>query len=418
MMDTIIEFFQQNDYYYLKLLSIPIVSGSIGWFTNWQAIQMTFYPINFWGIKIGKIPIGWQGIIPANGAKMADITVDLMTQKLISVENVFERLNPDDVAREMGPQMKELSEKVVTDAMMKYQPNLWKNTPQLVKNTIFNRTAQDIPDAIRGMMQDVKDNINELMNLKKLCVEAIIKDKTLINEIFLRCGSEEFKFIEVSGWWFGLIFGIPQMLVWHFFPLDWTLPVAGVIVGYATNWLALKLIFSPKRPIKFLFWTFIGLFIKRQKEVSAEYGKIIAERVLNSENLWEHMLNEKGGERMYRLIETHINNGIEKATDTVPGPIMNLLEGTKAYSDIKELIVRDMVRQMPSRLRNLYDFTDKAFDIEGIMREKLQALPPEDFVGVLRPAFEEEEFKLILVGAILGGLAGLAQLFLVFGTAN
>jgi uncharacterized membrane protein YheB (UPF0754 family) len=100
------------------------------------------------------------------------------------------------------------------------------------------------------------------------------------------------------------------------------------------------------------------------------------------------------------------------------GPIMNLLEGTKAYSDIKELIVRDMVRQMPSRLRNLYDFTDKAFDIEGIMREKLQALPPEDFVGVLRPAFEEEEFKLILVGAILGGLAGLAQLFLVFGTAN
>jgi hypothetical protein len=31
------------------------------------------------------------------------------------------------------------------------------------------------------------------------------------------------------------------------------------------------------------------------------------------------MLNEKGGERMYRLIETHINNGIEKATDTVPG---------------------------------------------------------------------------------------------------
>lgn len=413
-MENVIQFFQQNNYYFLKLFSIPIVSGLIGWFTNWQAIKMTFYPINFWGIKIGKIPIGWQGIIPANGPKMADITVDLMTQKLISVEEVFERLNPDDVAREMGPQMRELSEQVVNNAMAKHQPNLWRNTPQLVKNRIFNRTAQDIPEAIRGMMQDVKDNINELMNLKKLCVEAIVKDKTLINEIFLRCGKEEFKFIEVSGWWFGMLFGIGQMLVWHFFPADWTLPVAGVVVGYATNWLALKLIFSPKRPVRFLFWTFIGLFIKRQKEVSAEYGKIIAERVLNSENLWEHMLNEKGGERMYRLIESHINNGILRATVNVPGPIMNILEGTKTYNDIKELIIRDMVRQMPSKLRNLYEFTDKAFDIEGIMRDKLQALPPEDFVGVLRPAFEEEELKLILVGALLGGLAGLAQLLFVF----
>jgi hypothetical protein len=45
----------------------------------------------------------------------------------------------------------------------------------------------------------------------------------------------------------------------------------------------------------------------------------------------------------------------------------------------------------------------------------MNAMSPKDFVGVLRPAFEEEEWILILVGAVLGGIAGFAQWALVFG---
>lgn len=193
------------------------------------------------------------------------------------------------------------------------------------------------------------------------------------------------------------------------------MPVAGIIVGYATNYLALKLIFAPKYPVKILFWEFLGLFIKRQKEVSAEYGKIMSERVLNAENFWEHMLNEKGGDRMYHLIEKNVNSSVQKATGSVPAPILNALEGTRAYQDIRNLIVKDMVRQLPGKLKKLYPLTHKAFDVETTIRKNLQALAPDDFIGVLRPAFEEEEFKLILVGAVLGGIAGFLQWAFVFG---
>ena len=44
----------------------------------------------------------------------------------------------------------------------------------------------------------------------------------------------------------------------------------------------------------------------------------------------------------------------------------------------------------------------------------MKALPPDEFVGVLRPAFQEEEFTLIMVGAVLGGVAGLLQYLVVF----
>lgn len=54
-------------------LSMPLVAALIGWFTKLVAIEMMFKPIDFVGFKIGKIPIGWQGMIPRQAPKMAAI---------------------------------------------------------------------------------------------------------------------------------------------------------------------------------------------------------------------------------------------------------------------------------------------------------------------------------------------------------
>ncbi|HMY10938.1 MAG TPA: DUF445 domain-containing protein, partial [Turneriella sp.] len=59
----------------LVYLSMPITSAFVGWLTNWIAIKMTFYPLNFWGIPPY---IGWQGIIPRKAHKMASKSVELM----------------------------------------------------------------------------------------------------------------------------------------------------------------------------------------------------------------------------------------------------------------------------------------------------------------------------------------------------
>jgi len=44
-----------------KYLSIPVIAALIGWITNWMAIKLTFYPLDFVGIRPF---LGWQGIIP------------------------------------------------------------------------------------------------------------------------------------------------------------------------------------------------------------------------------------------------------------------------------------------------------------------------------------------------------------------
>lgn len=63
-----------------------------------------------------------------------------------------------------------------------------------------------------------------------------------------------------------------QTLVYYFYDESWVLPVAGFLVGYFTNWVALKLIFEPSTPVNLVCYTLQGTFLKRQHEAA----KIIA----------------------------------------------------------------------------------------------------------------------------------------------
>jgi len=49
-------------------LMIPLVAALVGWFTNWLAVEMIFFPLSWWGIPILRWPgnpfglLGWQVI--------------------------------------------------------------------------------------------------------------------------------------------------------------------------------------------------------------------------------------------------------------------------------------------------------------------------------------------------------------------
>ena len=64
---------------------------------------------------------------------------------------------------------------------------------------------------------------------------------TPAQRILLRCGWK-FRFIGVSGLYFGALLGVPVATLWALAQPGWLLPITGLLVGWVTNWLALKMI--------------------------------------------------------------------------------------------------------------------------------------------------------------------------------
>ena len=88
-----------NTQEFWQYLSIPVIAALIGWTTNWLAIKMTFYPLEF----IGKPPLlGWQGIIPSKARKMAAISVDATISKIGTVREIFQQIDPKVLANHIA----------------------------------------------------------------------------------------------------------------------------------------------------------------------------------------------------------------------------------------------------------------------------------------------------------------------------
>jgi uncharacterized membrane protein YheB (UPF0754 family) len=395
----------------ISLLSIPIISAIVGWSTNYLAVKMMFYPIEFIGIK----PFfGWQGLIPMKRREMAEIEVELVLGKLLSVQELTDRIDPVMLTASIQRRLKQVLRKIVNQVMEESAPQLWASMPVQGKNLVYKRVEADIPNVVHNMVDDFKHNIDEILDIKELVVGHLVNEPELINEIFLKAGEKEFPFIEKSGLYFGLLFGFATMLVWYFFPQWWVLPVGGLIVGYATNWIAIKIIFEPKHPIKFLGFTLQGMFLKRQKEVSRVYSDIIEEKLINAQNITDVVLHGSGSKQILELIELHVNDAIERYV-ALAQPYFGLGIGSEKYFKMKRLAVEHIFNSSDSYLKYAHEYANSALKVGDDLCERMQALTPEEFEGVLRPAYEADEWKLILTGAVLGMMAGFAQLYLVFG---
>lgn len=104
-------------------LLIPCVAAVVGWVTNWLAVQMIFYPIQFRGIPIkqwNEVPLGllgWQGIVPCKTRPMSEAMVELVSTQLMSVKEVFGRLDPKQVAKLLGPRVPVMMREILREIM-------------------------------------------------------------------------------------------------------------------------------------------------------------------------------------------------------------------------------------------------------------------------------------------------------------
>ena len=204
-------------------LSIPFISAMVGYGTNWVCIKMMCYPIHFWGIKPPYL--GWQGVVPRRAPHIAGIQVELMTQNLISVEEIFGRIDSNRIAEELEPVMLNMIQQITDEVMSAQSPRLWESVPVKLKDRIYRKAKEDAPEVVALMMEDIKHNIHNLFDLKGMVMDAFVRDRAMLVKLFQEIGYKEFAFVQNSGLWFGFLFGCIQMVVWFFYQESWILPL-------------------------------------------------------------------------------------------------------------------------------------------------------------------------------------------------
>ena len=193
-----------------QFLIMIIISGAIGWITNWVAIKMLFRPhkeINFGLFKI-------QGLIPKRRAEIGTGIANIIQNELISVKDVISNIDRVEFSKRLND--------LIDDVLDKNLKKKVKEKFPLLQVFFSDKVAKDVGNTIKDIVMENQEKIFEIFSNyaeENIDFEVIISDKISnfsldkLEEIITLLAKKELKHIEVIGAILGMLIGAVQYLI-------------------------------------------------------------------------------------------------------------------------------------------------------------------------------------------------------------
>ncbi len=390
------------------LISIPLVAACVTWAHVWLAMQMVFFPIEFVGWKPW---FGWQGLIPRKARKMSGILVDRVISKLGSVSELVRQLQPQAIAGHVAKQIEGQVDEIIDDLMFAENAALWASLPPQVKTQIYQQVRRSVAPMVESLGLALAGEIEQLIDVRNMIGAQMETDRGLMVRLFRAVGRTEIRFIINVSFWIGLAFGLLQMLLFYFLPWHGLLPLYAGVLGFVTNWIALAMVFRPLNPVRIGPIHIHGLFLRRQNEVAEKFAQMTSDELLTIRQFTNAIFSGPGAPRARELIA----RGIAQLFDApMVKTSLQMALGPAAFDRIKLGVTQQAADILISAMAHPGFNRDRANVLSQLFAQRIRALSSAEFQDLLRPAFQEDEWILLVLGAITGLAAGWLQLLLGF----
>ena len=190
------------------------------------------------------------------------------------------------------------------------------------------------------------------------------------------------------------------------------LPIIAALIGWVTNYLAIKMLFHPHRPKKILGLTFHGVFPKRQQQIAERLGSLVAKELFSVKDVTKQI------EILSTQPETleAVGKRIEK---TIRGklmatfPMLSMFLSDEMILKVTSLFKAELEDFLRASAKELALKLEKSVDVESLVKEKVQSFSSNKIEELL-VGFMDQEFRFIeKIGAALGFIIGCVQVVLI-----
>jgi len=413
------------DWKTIGLITTPVFTAVLGYITNWTGVWMIFKPVKFAGFrvpglatlvrlaprKVQQVPgfmhgaVGWQGIIPSRAAKMGSIAVDKGIAKLGTPRQIYEQLDPQRIRDHILGQAREDIDGALDRIVAREHPQFWRDLPPQLREALNRRVQQQLPDVVDTITDEIRRNLDQLLDVKMMVIRHIEENPEIANTIFYEIGKKELRFMIRFGAAFGFVAGLPLIPLTELLHSPLVLILGSAVIGYVTNWLGIWMIFEPIKPRKLWRFRIQGLFLKRQEEVAKIYAALIAEEVVNVRNIGDELVRGPRSDRTRQLIETAMRPAVDRAVGPVQ-PAVRVAVGAEEYDAVRESLAQEAVGYTTKPLQDREFNREQSEEIRQLATERIAELPPDEFSELLRSVIHQDEWLLIAHGGALGILSG------------
>ena len=179
-----------------------------------------------------------------------------------------------------------------------------------------------------------------------------------------------------------------------------SLPIAGGVIGWLTNYIAVKMIFRPHKSKKILFFSVWGLLPRRQTELAQTIGLTVERELFNHADFRKAVLNKSVEAAVVYEIEDQMDKFI--GDKLLSNPLFAaFLQGDFA-TNLKQMFGKQVGEAVPGILSKVLDQAESNLDLKIHIQEKIEKLSFEKLEEIVYQVASKELKAIVFLGAFLG----------------
>ena len=179
--------------------------------------------------------------------------------------------------------------------------------------------------------------------------------------------------------------------------------------GWITTWIAIKMLFHPRKPIKILGLTIQGIFPKNQRLIAEKLGQVVGKELLSFDEIEQKVTNPENLQKLRPDIEHHIDNFLRNKLKDV-FPMLSMLIGEKTILQLKDAFLLELESLFPVLMKGYMAKLEKDLDLEKIVTEKVASFSTQKLEDILNQITKKEFTFLEFVGGFFGFIIGLIEI--------
>lgn len=189
------------------------------------------------------------------------------------------------------------------------------------------------------------------------------------------------------------------------------IPLISAFIGWVTNWIAIKMLFHPREPKRFLGITFQGIFPKRQQQFAEKLGKLVSNEFLSFSDIEQKISNPENLKKIMPMIEKHIDDFLRlRLSDEMP--VISMFIGDKTINKIKGALMEEIENLFPIVMKQYASNLKSELDLEHIVIKKVAGFSSDKLEEILYQIMSKEFRFVEIIGAVIGFLIGVVQIII------
>lgn len=191
-----------------------------------------------------------------------------------------------------------------------------------------------------------------------------------------------------------------------------SIPLISALIGWMTNYIAVKMIFRPRKEINFLGLRIIGLIPKRKADLAQKIAETVERELISHRDIKEIINSSDFHSQTSSVIRSKLEYFITSKISS--NPLLTLFVSSDVISKLSSLFMEELEKEIPAILDDLFQSVENKLDFQKIIRDKILNYDLSKFESIIYTIAARELKAIEYLGGILGFIVGMIQLAIVF----